>query len=84
MLHFHKIMYNIEFRRKTLSASIISIVCMKTKKLCARLTDQHVFADKMKKMKVSIAAQVLSQRVAVLNFATECGYRLYTALLCAI
>jgi len=29
-----------------------------------KLTDMHIYADKMKKMKVSSAAQIFSQRVA--------------------
>lgn len=31
-----------------------------------KLTDNHVYADKIKKMKVSIAAQVFSQRVSAI------------------
>jgi len=31
-----------------------------------KLTDAHIYPDKMKKMKVSVAAQVLSQRVGAI------------------
>lgn len=34
--------------------------------LAPKLTDQHVYPDKLKKMKVSFAAQVFSQRVGAI------------------
>lgn len=33
-------------------------------KMLPKLTDAHVYPEKLKKMKVSVAAQVFSQRVA--------------------
>ena len=45
-------------------------------KMCNKLTDEHVYPDKLKKMKVKHAAQVFSQRVsasmrAVLKFGKQ-------------
>lgn len=41
-------------------------------KMCNRLTDQHVYKDKIKKMKVKNAAQVFSQRVSsVMRFLAK-------------
>lgn len=43
--------------------------CIQNSKMLPRLTDNHVIADKIFKMKVRYATQVFSQRVsAVMNF----------------
>lgn len=43
-------------------------------KMCPKLTDGHIYASKMKKMKVNIAAQVFSQSVSsILRRLVEFG-----------
>ena len=43
-------------------------------KMLNKLTDAHVFPEKMKKMKVSLAAQVLSSRVScVMSYTAKIG-----------
>lgn len=48
-------------------------------KMLPRLTDGHVYKDSMKKMRVKVAAQVLSQRVSAImrGFATHGKHHTY-------
>lgn len=46
-------------------------------KMCNKLTDHHIYKDKIKKMKVKNAAQVFSQRVSsVMRFLAKRGIKL--------